>query len=153
MASTLYRIPISAWVLDTAQAMDAAHAPDEAAWRKDWADAYWALGGARDSIARKPCPRSAAYGLWHLGWLKGSSRPVLDWPVERIRDQLSKNAAYAVIAALVLAREGFAGSHSALWQRVQREFQAETGESPAESDQGAVRVALSLFLDGTLVSP
>ena len=152
MASTLYGIPISAWVLDTAQAMDAAHAPDEAAWRKHWADSYRALGG-RTTSGSKGCPRSAAYALWYLGWLKGSTRPLLHWPVDRIQDRFGKNAAYAVIAARLLTRERFAGFHSALWQRVRQDFRRETRGSPAESDQGAVKLALGLFLEGTLLNP
>ena len=152
MASTLYWIPISTWVLDTAQAMDAARATDGAVWRKHWVDSYWALGG-RSTSGSKGCPRSAAYALWYLGWLKGTARPLLDWPIRRIAGALGKNAAYAVIAAQILARQGFAGSRGALWQRVQREFRSEIGESPAESDQGAVKLTLGLFLDGILLNP
>lgn len=151
MTRVLSRIPVSEWVLRTAQAMVAAGAVDDDPWRKHWASTYFALGGTSSEVARKGCPRSAAYALWHLGWLRDSSRPLLDWPVEGIRQQLGKNAAYAVIAARALVCAGFAGSHSALWRLVQWQFATETGERPAQSDQGAVKLALGLFLDGTLI--
>lgn len=152
MRSMLYKVPISAWLSGAAHAMDTANATSKAAWRKHWADSYRALGGS-SSCGNKGCPRSAAYALWYMGWFKGSTRPLLEWPVQRIRPRLGKNAAYAAIAARLLAREGFAGSHGALWRLVQQEFRCEIEESPAQSDQGAVKLALGLFLDGTLLSP
>jgi len=153
MTRMLSRVPMSDWVLRTAQAMDDARGADDAAWRKHWADSYWALGGTSDSVAHKGCPRTAAYGLWYLEWLKGSSRPLLDWPVQRVRDGLGKNAAYAAIAARLLARAGVAQSHGTLWTRVRQQFQRDTGEKASNSDQGAVRLALLLFLRGMLAVP
>ena len=148
----LYGLPVSDWALRTALGMEATHATDTSTWAKHWADSYWALGG-RSSSGSKGCPRSAAYALWYLGWLKGSARPPLDWPIQRIAGHLGKNAAYAVIAAQALTRQGFAQSHSALWERVRSEFQRETGQTAAQSEQGAVKVAIRLFTDGVLVSP
>jgi hypothetical protein len=153
MVSMLYNVPLSSWVFRTALAMDADNTTSQASWRKHWADGYWALGGASNSTANKGCAASAAYALWYLGWLKGTNRASLDWPVQRIRDRLGKNAAYAAIAARLLAQYGFTGSHTRLWRLVRQDFQIETGERPAESDQGAVKLALGLFLDGNLESP
>jgi len=152
MTRLLFRVPISRWVLATAQAMDAAHTTDAAAWRAHWAESYTALGGHTTS-GTKGCPRSAAYALWYLGWLKGAMRPHQDWPSARIHRRLGKNAAYAVIAARLLTRGTVAPFHSSLWPRVRDEFRRQTGESAANSDQGAAKVALLLFLDGSLVGP
>jgi hypothetical protein len=152
MTRVLSRVPISDWVLRTAQAMGAAGAADKKAWRKHWADSYGALGG-RTTSGSKGCPRSAAYAMWYLGWLKGCARPLLDWPADRIHERFGKNAAYAVIAARLLAGSRAQQHHSALWRRVQQEFRRETGQLPANSDQGAVKVALLLFLEGMLVVP
>lgn len=152
MTSRLSKVPVSAWVLSTAQAMDALHATDRSAWAKGWADSYWALGGRSVSVAKKGCPRSSAYALWYLGWLKHTERQYMDWTIRHIADRLGKNAAYAVIAARLLGCEQCATSHSALWQRVRQEFERETGARAAKSDQGAVKVALLLSLDRMLVA-
>ena len=152
MTSTLSKVPISAWVLSTAEAMGALHATDRSAWAKCWADSYRALGGMSDSVAHKGCPRSAAHALWYLGWLKDSERQYMDWTIRHVADRLGKNAAYAVIAARLLRCEQCAASHSALWQRVRQEFERETGARAAKSDQGAVKVALLLSLDRMLVA-
>jgi len=152
MTSTLFKVAISEWVFRTAHAMDAAHSADDAAWRKHWASSYWALGG-RTTSGSKGCPRSAAYALWYLGWLKCSTRPLVDWPVDRVRERFGKNAAYAVIAARLLASGAVPHHHRSLWSRAQQAFRRETGQIPAKSDQGAVKVALMLFLDGMLVVP
>jgi hypothetical protein len=152
MTRLLFSVPISRWVLATAQAMDAAHATDGATWRKHWADRYAALGGHTTS-GTKGCPRSAAYALWYLGWLQGGMRPFQDWPPANIRSRFGKNAAYAVIAARLLTHGAVAPRHSTLWPRVRGEFRRQTGQAPANSDQGAAKVALLLFLDGMLVGP
>ena len=147
----LYGLPVSEWVLRTALAMEATHATDTSTWAKHWANSYSALGG-RSSSGSKGCPRSAAYALWYLGWLKGSTRPPLDWPIQRIAGDLGKNAAYAVIAARLLTGQGFAQPHSALWRRVRQEFRRETGHQAAHSEQGAAKVAVGLFMDGMIVA-
>jgi len=149
MTATLYKIPVSAWVLSTAERMEAAGVEDSGSWSSFWVETYDALGGASSS-GGKPCPRSAAYGLWYLGWLKGSKRPPLGWSVSEIREKLGKNAAYAAIAFRLLRQGPRPQPVDQLWKSVGRESKRETGDTAADTEQGAVTLATALFLEGRL---
>lgn len=150
MTATLYKIPVSAWVLGTAKKMEAAGVEDRESWSRYWVETYDALGGASSS-GSKPCPRSAAYGIWYLGWLKGSRRPALSWSINEIGEKLGKNAAYAAIAFCLLRQGARPKPAGQLWESVQREFNRETGKTAANTEQGAVKLAIGLFLKGKLV--
>lgn len=151
MTEILNKIPVSAWVLSTAERMEAAAVEDRGSWSSFWVETYDALGGASSS-GGKPCPKCAAYGLWYLGWLKGSKRPSLGWSVSEIREKLGKNAAYAAIVFRLLRQGARPQPVDQLWESVRREFKRETGETAANTEQGAVKLAMGLFLEGELVA-
>ena len=153
MTAILNKIPVSAWVSGTAEKMEAAGVEDRRAWSSYWVETYKALGGTSLSTARKGCPKSAAYALCYLGWLKGSKRPGLSWSVNEVRDNLGKNAAYAALAFRLLRQGAQSDPVGQLWKSVQREFKRETGESAADTERGAVTLAIGLFLKGKLVEP
>ena len=152
MTEILYKIPVSAWVLGTAERMEVAGVEDRKTWSRYWVETYQALGGTSTSTGTKGCPKCAAYALWYLGWLKGSKRPGLSWSVNQIRHNLGKNAAYATIAVRLIQQDAQPYPVGQLWKSVQREFERETGETAAHSEQGAVKLAVGLFLEGKLVA-
>ena len=149
MTEILYKIPVWAWVSGTAGKMEAAGVEDRETWSRYWVETYQALGGTRTS-GRKGCPRSAAYALWYLGWLKGSKRSALSWSINEIRDRLWKSAAYAAIAVHLLRQGAQSQPVDQLWESVRREFERKTGETAADTEQGAVTLATALFLEGRL---
>lgn len=153
MTTSRCSVPLPLWVSKTAAKMEASRVTDDASWSRYWVDTYFSLGGRSDSTGRKCCPKKAAYALWYLGWLKASPRPSLNWPLGQIRDELGKKAAYAAIAVRLLSRGSAAKPRSELWQSVRREFQRETGESAAKSEQGAVTIAVGLLQHGNLRGP
>lgn len=152
MTAILYKISVWAWVSGTAEKMETAGVEDRKAWARYWGETYKALGGTSSSTATKGCPRCAAYALWHLGWLKGSKRPALSWSVNEIRHNLGKNAAYATTAVHLLRQGAKLYPVGQLWKSVRREFKRATGENAANSEQGAVKLAVGLFLEGKLVA-
>jgi len=150
MTEVLYKIPVWAWVSRTAAKMEAAGVEDSKTWTRYWVETYQALGGTSTDSGTKECPKCAAYALWYLGWLKRGKRPALSWSVNEVRDKLGKNGAYSAIAVRLLEQGARPKPVGQLWECVRREFERETGETAANTDQGAVRLATGLFLEGRL---
>jgi len=88
--------------------------------------------------------------VWYLGWLKRSKRRALSWSINEVRDELGKNAAYSAIAVRLLRQRARPKPVDQLWKSVRREFERETGETAANTEQGAVTLATALFLEGRL---
>jgi len=147
MTAILYKIPVGAWVSGTAERIEEAGVEDRKAWARYWVETYNALGGTTTS-GNKPCPRCAAYAMWYLGWLKGSKRPALSWSVNEIKHELGKRAAYAAIAVRLLQQGAQPYPFGQLWESVRREFERETGETAADSEEGEVKLAIGLFFEG-----
>jgi len=147
----LNKIPVSAWVLSTAEKMEAAGVEDSGSWSSFWVESYNALGG-NSSSGGKPCPKCAAYGLWYLGWLRARKRPALSWSINEVRDKLGKNAAYAAIAFRLLEQRAQPQPVDQLWKSIRREFKQETGGTAAKTRQGAVKLGIGLFLEGKLAA-
>ncbi|WP_156479930.1 hypothetical protein [Collimonas pratensis] len=148
----LYHIPTTRWVLGTVERILHKGYDDRETWSRCWYDEYKALGGTTSS-GTKPCPCGAAYGLWFLGRLCSGQRPLIKLTAEKIyrNKALGKNAAYAVIAANLLDTIRF-HSDAELWSRVQSEFKRHTGDDPALSDQGEVKLVVHLFRSQNLVT-
>ena len=141
-ANTPNGIPVARWVGGTIQKMVRARTVERRDWARFWFDTYRELGGTSRTSGTKGCPRSAAYGLWFLGRVAGADRPRLCWPLQRVMDELGRNAAYAILA-MDFASEA-RGELTQTWQQVQQEFRKSTGKEPARSEQGEVRLALAL---------
>ena len=142
--AVLNHIPIIPWVFGTVEKVLHIGTCDERTWNRCWYKTYEELGGSSKTSGNKGCPRAAARGLWMLGRLRrgGRSFQARD-AYEVYQDQdLGKNAAYAVIAADLLAA---GASASGLWSRVQSEFKRLTGDDSADSEQGEVRLVVALF--------
>ena len=147
----LNRIPITRWVNGTVEKILGTGTHDAVTWNKCWYETYTQLGGTSKTSGTKPCPRAAARGLWILGRLRRGGRPLQTRSVVEVYRELSKNAAYAVIAADLLAGDA-SRSSSALWRSVQSEFTRLTGDIPAESEQGEVRLVIALFRQQELLA-
>jgi hypothetical protein len=143
-------IPVTPWVLGTVTKMRQAGATESADWNRFWVHTYRELGGRSAESGKKGCPKSGAYALWFLGRLVHGGRAAKNWSVKQIDTQLGKNAAYAILAAEMLAA-GSDVSAMRRWPAVQDRYKRETGNSPAATEQGAVKVAVELFRDKALI--
>jgi len=149
----LFKIPLVLWVIGTIKKMKKAGKDDFKTWSNYWFRTYKDLGGKSDSSGSKGCPKYATYGLWRLGHISKSGKPFQNWALERVNEELGKNAAYAVLALDLLERKRSEKyTESKLWAEVQEQYQKKFGESPAKSEQGAIKIARGLFEEGQTLS-
>ncbi len=146
----LSKILVTPWVLGTVEKMRRAGTTEAADWARFWLETYGELGGRSNESGAKGCPRAGAYGLWFLGRLARGGRALQAWSIDRVNRELGKNATYAVIAADLLGT-GMDTSLRQLWPAVQARYVQATGQEPAMTEQGEVKVALVLFCEGQLV--
>lgn len=146
----LNRVSVTQWVNGTVQRVLLLGRDDAQAWNTCWFDQYISLGGTSKNSGQKPCPRAAARGLWITGRLRSGRRPFLSWNTTEVYRHLTKNAAYASIAADLLTTTELRSS-TELWPLVQAEFTRCTGEPSAASEQGEVRLVVALFHSQQLV--
>lgn len=144
----LYHIPATRWVTGTIARLLLTGREDPQTWNACWYDEYTALGG-NTSSGKKPCPRSAARGLWLLGRLRDGKRPLLSWSTAEVCQRLGKNAAYASITADLLATNP-GQAVSDLLPQVQHEFTRCTG-APVGSVRDEVRLVAALAHSQQLV--
>jgi hypothetical protein len=135
------------WVRGTVDRVGEDSSPG--AWNSAWVTTYKALGGKNPFSGTKGCPMKAAYTLYYLGRIEGTRRPALDWPLNQIRSQLTKNGVYAVLA-IELLRENPTIGLNELWEQVRIQCQKRLGEAAAEQNAGAVTVAFKLFQAGKI---
>ena len=158
MPAKLFNISLVRWMQRTIERMNAAGKEDFETWSNYWFRTYKDLGSQSDSSGSKECPKHAAYGLWRLGRISNSGKAFQNWTLDRVNKELGKNAAYAVLALDLLERkrgakdtEGY-WSKAELWAKVQELYQKKRGEPPAQSEQGAVQVALGLFMEQQIIA-
>ena len=151
MSTVLFNIPLVSWIQRTIERMNAAGKDDIGTWSNYWFQTYKDLGGTSDNSGSKGCPMHAAYGLWRLGRISNSGKAFQNWSLERVNQELGKNAAYAVLALDLLDRKGD-WSKTELWSKVQESYQQKIGEPSAISEQGAIKISLGLFTEGLIVS-
>ena len=140
------------WVQKTVAKMNATGTNDSEMWNSLWLATYKELGGTSENYGSKVCPKAAAYGLWFLGRITGSNRPCRNWPIEKVRKELGKNSAYAILSLTFLERKEKI-TKLKLWQEVKKLYRQEFSEEPAESEEGAVSIASVLFKAGKIISP
>ena len=125
---------------------------DKSLWDKFWLDSYFELGGTSKESGSKGCPKTAAYGLWNTGFIKGKSRPFRNWKIDEIKNHYGKNTAYAAIAVYLLRLGWDQSDISGLWDEVRRIYMSKFHDTPAQKDQGAARVTAILFQEGQISS-
>jgi len=152
MPGVLFKIPLTNWVFGTIEKMNRFRKQDIQSWGDYWFETYKELGGQSDESGAKDCPQHAAYGLWRLGRIKGTNIPYQDKAIDAINQEFGKNAAYAVIALAILGKGQFNNDRTRLWNQIQDLYREIAFEEPAQSEQGAVRVAKILFEEGYIVS-
>lgn len=127
---------------------------DKARQGKSWKSAWIETGTSlkvTSSSAEKGCPMAATRTLYKLGRIKNSGVPFKELPLRQICDDYSKNSTYAILAIRIIA-ETPEISQSELWRRVKILFEDELGDEHAETDQGAVTIALKLWKCGLIVT-
>jgi hypothetical protein len=145
MTGVLFKIPVTLWVTRTIEKMNKAGTIDIQSWSRFWLETYQELGGKSIDSGRKGCPLHAAYGLWRLGRIKGAGLPYQYDPIRFINQTYGKNAAYAVLA-LDLLEDGRAFRNiDDLWNQVKLLYRRTLNQDPANSQQGAITIALTLF--------
>jgi hypothetical protein len=78
-----------------------------------------------------------------LGRIKDGGRAWQGVSVCDANRELGKNVAYAIIAVDLLA-DGSEYGTAQLWELVKRSYLAATGEAPASSEQGQIRLVQAL---------
>ena len=150
-SARLFNIPLVGWVRGTIERMNAIGKDDLRTWTCCWFETYKNLGGQGVHSGAKACPKRAAYGLWRLGRISNCEMAFQNWALCRVNQEFGKNATYAVLALDSLETEGHR-SKAELWCRVRELYQQKLGERPAQSEQGAVTVALGLFTEKQTVA-
>ena len=158
MPVLLYKIPLTQWIRTTNDKMNTSGNEDSVSRGDYWVRTYKDFGGRSDTSGSKGCPKLAAYGLWRLGRISNTGRAFEAWSLEQIYNELGKNATYAVLALECL--EGMQTgkilngdrSRGTLWAQVQQAYLNKLAKVPAQTEQGAVRVALALFTEGQILS-
>lgn len=150
MPATLFKIPLTRWVLGTVDKMTKYGYDDFQDWSQAWLQTYKELGGKSNETGKKQCPKHAAYALWQLGRIKNSSKPFQNLSLASIYDLYGKNAVYAILTLDLLSTNQAAQDNIFLWHQVQNMFLSKLHEEPAESQQGAVTIARILFDEGQI---
>lgn len=156
--SELFRIPITPWVMQTIQKMNARGNQDIKYWSTYWYKSCTELGGKNKNSGSKECPKHAAFGLWRLGRIEGGGQALQESKLSEIDYRFGKNTTYAVLALEVLeiyadkmSGEGY-WSKTKIWRTVKEMYKQRLPDVPAESEQGAVRIALALHRERKIVS-
>jgi len=152
MQGVLFGIPLTRWIRGTIEKMNRFGKRDIQSWRDYWLETYRELGGQSDESGSKGSPIHAAYGLWRLGRIKNANIPYQHKRIDFINQNYGKNAAYAVLALDLLENRQDARDKANLWHLVQDFYRRTTHEEPAISQQGAVTVAVALFVDRQIVT-
>ncbi len=153
MSDLLFGIPIIPWFQETMNLMPIHGEGTPKIWSDCWYEAYKKLGGEKKSCGTKGCPMSAAYGLWYLGHIVGSSQACKDWEITKINYELGKNAAYTVISLEILKQLKSDISKKVLWTIVREKYEQRVNEKAAKGEQGQIKIALALFNANLIIFP
>ena len=137
------------WILKTTEKMKNNNKEDTSSWNFYWEETYSELGGKKESVAHKGCPKKAGYTLWYLGRIKNTGRERIEMDITDILDEISKNGAYAILGQEILY-ENPELNKSSLFRIIQEEFKKRTKEEPAKSNQGGPTLTWILFKEGLL---
>jgi hypothetical protein len=152
VSDSLFKIPLSLWVVGTIEKMNKHKKSDFLSWSEYWYETYKELGGKSQESGKKLCPQHAAYGLWRLGRIRGTTIPYQNKPFSYINSEYGKNALYALLALDILGKRKSPIEKADLWVQVQEQFRKIAQDEPAMSQQGVVTVAFGLFKEGFIVS-
>lgn len=138
------KISLKDWVLDTIKKVERG-----VEWNCAWLKTYFELGGKSRESGNKPCPKKGTETLYLLGRIKGF-RCFQNPGLRDIREDYSKNGAYAILALEYIQQEPDI-SLPELWSKIQECIRRELNEDPAESNQGGPTVAYKLWHLGLIV--
>jgi hypothetical protein len=117
----------------------------KARWNSAWFETYTELGGKKESIGKKGCPKNCVKGLYEFGRIKGTSQPYQQADINVLQDKYGyKNAVYG-LAACDKLRNGSYETHSELAGDVYSSLQDLHGmDVPKNGDQGPVKITYML---------
>jgi len=156
--AVLFHIPLVRWVRRTIERVNDVGNDGFETWSKCWFETYKELDGQRAASGSKHCPQRAAHCLWLLGRISNSGKVFQHWTLERVLEDLGPNAVYSLWALDLLVRKRGEmnipdnWSTAEIWAEVRKLYPATLGKQPAVSEQGAVRVALALFIEDQIVT-
>jgi len=146
---TLNKIDAREWIRKTIEKMEYSETESPFEWNRFWEETYFELGGEKYSVACKGCPKKAGYTLWYLGRIKRSNRERVERSIDEVKNQLSRNGAYAILGQEILSKSPNLNK-SDLFRRIQVEYRRRTNDEPAGSDQGGPTLTWILFNAGML---
>ena len=146
----LYKLDAREWMKKTIKKMENSETEDPLEWNRFWEETYFEFGGKSACSACKGCPKKAGYTLWYLGRIKGSNRERVEMSIDEVKNQLSKNGAYAILGQEILSKSPTPLTKSDLFSKIQNEYKEGTEDDPAKSDQGGPTLTWILFKAGML---
>jgi hypothetical protein len=146
---TLNKLDAREWIRKTIKKMENRETDSSSDWNKFWEETYFDLGGEKYSVACKGCPKKAGYTLWYLGRIKESNRERVEMPIDEVKNQLSRNGAYAILGQEILSNSPNLNKFD-IFRRIQIEYRRRTNAEPAGSDQGGPTLTWILFNAGML---
>ena len=140
----LFGIDPALWVKGCIEKVEASDDWKER-WNSAWLETYLELGGEKESIGKKPCPKNCVKGLYEFGRIKGTTQPYQQVDIQMLQDKHGyKNAVYGLAACEKLS-SGSYGGHSELTDDVYSYLQDELGMAvPKNGDQGPVKITFML---------
>mgnify|MGYP003386398864 FL=1 len=76
----------------------------KARWNSAWLETYTELGGEKESIGKKGCPKNCVKGLYEFGRIKGTSQSFQQVDIQVLQDKHGyKNAVYGLAACKKLS--------------------------------------------------
>lgn len=140
----LFGIDPALWVrgcIDKVEASD----DWEARWNSAWFETYLELGGEKESIGKKGCPKNCVKGLYEFGRIKGTAHPYQQADIRELQNKYGyKNAVYGLAACEKLSGGSYAG-HSELADDVYPYLQGQYEmDVPKGGDQGPVKITYML---------
>jgi len=116
-----------------------------ALWNKAWYETYIELGGLKESVGNKSCPKNCVKGLYEFGRIKGAGRPYQQIDINILLSRYGyKNTIYGLVACERL-KNGTYRSDSELASDVYSYLQNQHKmDVPKGGDQGPIKITYML---------
>lgn len=117
----------------------------KARWNSAWFETYIELGGEKESIGKKGCPKNCVKGLYEFGRIKGTKQSYLEADIRELQDKHGyKNGVYGLAACEKLSSNSYK-THAELAGDVYSDLQDHYEmDVPKNGDQGPVKITYML---------
>jgi hypothetical protein len=114
-------------------------------WNKAWFETYIELGGLKESVGNKSCPKNCVKGLYEFGRIKGADRPYKQVDISVLIAKYGyKNAIYGLAACEKLKSGSYESSTELavdVYSTLQNQYAMNV---PKGGDQGPVKITYML---------